>query len=379
MSRFFSILCLLASLKLASSAASGPAVFEATVIPITIAPNLTPPSITNRFWLSMSRLPQPPWRPSPFCLLVNSLGERITNVLVDWHSPETLPSTNAALHLVSSLLGRRSGDTFRFVAWSELGPAGPPDVAATISLASGKTGRWYIWGEASGYSALSDGTTNWWFNRFSYDDDWVIRRIPALVTRLADPHETARGEVIYELGRYGSNALQALPQLLLAVNDPDQKIRAITVATIARATQDATLIGPTLLPLSNDPDPTVRTAAIRALAASRPLGQAASVAILGALHDADPSVRREAASACWEVTRQTHSAAALTPLINTLDDHDPTVRTAAARGLLAMGRLAADALPKLRLLLSDGDPEVHRAVSSAIRRIAASVENPSLP
>ncbi|HET9300213.1 MAG TPA: HEAT repeat domain-containing protein [Candidatus Polarisedimenticolaceae bacterium] len=208
--------------------------------------------------------------------------------------------------------------------------------------------------------------------------------LPALVRRAEDPLGSVRLALCQALGQLGDAA--AIPTLTRLLHDPDETIRLSAARALGKMDQgagDRTLLTAAL----QDPSETVRRHARKVLAERG--GQEALPQLTAALAGNDEAVRARAAQVLGEIAHP----AALPALLPALDDPSAAVRAGAAQ---ALGRIApADpavlaalkrrlalerdtlcqvdlawnlakggdrsAVPRIRELLAEGNPEVVRA------------------
>jgi N-acyl-D-amino-acid deacylase len=190
--------------------------------------------------------------------------------------------------------------------------------------------------------------------------------IPRLSALLDDKLGGVRRDAAIGLGGVGPAAREAVPKLAAALGDTSADVRVKAaralgeVGTADDSTTDA------LRRALQDPDGVVRVAAASALGQ---LGAPAIPHLAAALADTDPVLCRRAAESLGRAAASAGKPAAVEALASAAKHRDAGVRWRAAQSLGAIGLAAKPALPALRRLLNDGDPEVRSKAVEAIQRI----------
>ena len=235
------------------------------------------------------------------------------------------------------------------------------------------------------------------------NDTAQAKRIESLIRALKDLQVSVVWNATRELARFGAAATGALPALNDVLQSSDHASRLWARYAIARITGDlpahlhvfiaaltdrtalfpgmaaAALAGfgpvaapavPHLIREMQDADAEYRWSAAGALAAIGPAAVEAVPSLSVALDDPDEKVRWYAAWALGEIGPA--AADAVPALIAALNDIDDDVRGYAAHALGNIGGPASHvALPALRALQSDDNPNLYIAATEALARLEA--------
>ena len=191
-----------------------------------------------------------------------------------------------------------------------------------------------------------------------------------------------------------------LPNLYAMLKEPDSGLRLAVLNATENRTPDASQI-PLLLLAGNDPDTSVRQEVWHRLEHIGGSASNAVPALLSLCDDRDNDVRPEAAWALWNVTGKTNKAVSViesalsqspdanrrhqlayhllmmgdsapvfvTTLVNSLTNSEAGDRATVCSFLREVGPPASAAIPALRKLLQDPEPEVRRRAEVALSRI----------
>jgi HEAT repeat protein len=233
------------------------------------------------------------------------------------------------------------------------------------------------------------------------DESTQAQRIERLIRALKDLQVSVVWNATRELARFEAAAISALPALNAALQSSDHASRLWARYAIARITGDlpahlpffiealpdrttlfpgmaaAALAGfgpvaapavPQLIRELQDADAEYRWSAAGALAAIGPAAMEALPALIDTLNDPDEKVRWYSAWALGEIGAG--ATAAVPALTAALDDIDDDVRGYAARAIGNIGGHAAEvALPGLRALQADENPNLRSAATEALDRL----------
>ncbi len=190
--------------------------------------------------------------------------------------------------------------------------------------------------------------------------------VPDILPLLHYRNPLCRKSAAQALGQLKDPA--AIPALSEAVVDEEAAVRLAAVEALAAYRRPALLSS--LLPALRDPDARVRACGAAAIGAC---GNAQAVSpLLRALHDEDACAREAAAEALGK-----YAPLARKSLLVLLADRSASLRAAAAQALGAGG--CTEAAPRLVQLLSDSDPEVRYAATTALSRLGKAGVTALLP
>jgi HEAT repeat protein len=189
-------------------------------------------------------------------------------------------------------------------------------------------------------------------------------QVPVLIARLRDSNPMIRQAAAGALGRIGPVAAAARPALLGCLGDASSQVRS-NAAWALGLIGSATEVIPPLTRALDDEDPEVRRYAAFGLSCLGPIAAPAVPKLIERLDDAHMSYM--AARALGGVgPAATHS---IPRLILALRRDHSLARMEFAAALGKFGTLARDAIPDLRALAHDPDPNVKRAAGAALLRI----------
>jgi hypothetical protein len=226
-------------------------------------------------------------------------------------------------------------------------------------------------------------------------------RIPTgLQQRLPKPDEPALLQMSAVVVFQRSSTNQPFPDLYPMLKESDSAVRQAVLNATKDHNPDASQI-PLLALAANDPDITVRTEVWRRLSCIGPAATDALPYVIKFCADHDVQVRQDAAWALWQITKQTNAAvpvledalglnqdagqrhsaayhllvmrdsgpAFVTALIDSLTNSQPGDRATVCTFLGQIGPPAAAAIPALRKVLQDPEPEVRRRAEVALNKI----------
>jgi HEAT repeat protein len=225
--------------------------------------------------------------------------------------------------------------------------------------------------------------------------------VPVALSRIDDPHPKVRAS----LGEFlrADTSPEAHAAIVRLLDDPEPGVRRATAAACAHhaAPPVGDAVRNRLVQMLDDPDGECRLAA--ALAVCRQTkgpSRDAKRVLCAALAESDfhvrmtaiwtlghygaempeslPVVRAQVLNDSHKYVRMSGSAelhrfgaAAIPVLVRLLDDPEPRVRVNACHGLGMLGAAAREAVPALRLRLSDSDGDTRLAAGEALRQIDA--------
>ncbi len=243
-------------------------------------------------------------------------------------------------------------------------------------------------------SVVLDGSgeprVRWWPVAFALAQLADRRALPALLTLAGDPHPYTRAFAVTGLGALKDRS--ALPVLLPLVTSPDRAVAIQAIRALGQIEDDAAMppllrliltpktdrhlrleavaalggtkadgVVETLLDVLADPAPPVRAAALRALAQLDPEG---FVTILSGL---DPDQHWSVRSTLASVLGTLPAGVGLPRLRLMLDDGDERVLPAAIAALAALG--APEAVDTILAKLKANDPVVRAAAATALGQL----------
>jgi len=231
--------------------------------------------------------------------------------------------------------------------------------------------------------------------------DSVGNRVSLLINALQDPHVSVVWNATRDLARLGPAASDALPALQQALKSHDPTSRLWARFAIAKITEDepthlpefvkalgnkkgifpgmasaalagfgrnATAAVPLLIAELREDNAEYRWSAAGALANIGPEAFEAVPELTRLLADPDEKVRWYSAWALGEIGSAAEPA--ILALVGLLDDIDDDVRGYAARSIANIGGKAAKAaLPRLKEMAHDDNPNLRSAAEDAIARI----------
>lgn len=175
-------------------------------------------------------------------------------------------------------------------------------------------------------------------------------------------NQAKRVRAMYGFRALGSTARSAWPAIVaLALNSPDDWQRGDAINALTNSdTATMKLVALGLKSLDRE----VRLRAIHVLACLRIAPDEVCLpALEGGRNDPDPQIRAESARAIALINEQGQI------LANLLTDPNPQLRVLAARVIGGFRTRAREHLPALEVAAQDNDPEVHQAVTEAIRQV----------
>jgi len=150
----------------------------------------------------------------------------------------------------------------------------------------------------------------------------------------------------------------SLAELRDYLTDPDPEVRRAALAVLSEVTEDWPEASVLVAAALTDPADAVRESAARVLGELREVlvpGEEFAARLRAAAGHADPVARAAAIGALWR-----HRLATVAELADRLADPDETVRAEAILGLVsrdaldALGRAAADPVPRIRIAVARG-------------------------
>ena len=227
-----------------------------------------------------------------------------------------------------------------------------------------------------------------------------LRALTAVIERLRSPDLSVRESAVAMIGSHGRAAAAAVPALIELLEDDETKLRVAVSETLSQLGPAARPAFERLVLLVDDEEPSVRAAVVRTIANIDLAPMESRPWVAGALRDEEYTVRREGFRAIQRLGRR--AAIFLPDLIALADDDERSsylnrvleqfesydldvttaaellellqhehsgVRLLAIRFLGIAGRAATDAIPQLKLLLSDENEEIRTAAAEALQRI----------
>lgn len=186
--------------------------------------------------------------------------------------------------------------------------------------------------------------------------------VPDLSRALGDPDAGVRWRAARTLGGLGEAAAPSATALVQWAGDEDAKVRAYVAFALGRTNVRTPPVVEALTGHITDPDPLVRRAAIDALRRLQPDPQVVGPLVVKALEDADHGVVAPAIALIAEGGRRI-----VPQLIDSLQRS--RARYWACLVLAEIGPDAADAVPALRGILSDPEPETRLQALMALGEI----------
>jgi len=203
---------------------------------------------------------------------------------------------------------------------------------------------------------------------------FMPRGLPALARLLKDPDVRIRRTALDFLQNIDRDARGAIREMIAALGDPDRYVRwAATTVFGKMSVKETEGAVPGLGKLLSDDDLKIRQIAAGALQRMGPLAHGALSAINQAIVHGDVEARLAVFKVVTGLARE-DSQTCVPNLIAVLSHEDARVRKADCETLGKLGSVARDAIPALRRLIGDYDPEVRRAASDAILSITARPE-----
>ena len=219
-----------------------------------------------------------------------------------------------------------------------------------------------------------------------------VARVPLLVSAVKNPDPQVRSEIIVLLSRIGTDAQEAIPALIAALKEPTETdhplvsagpvlgnpltgpayVAAKALGQIAPRTSAAGHAVAALTEVLRSGPPARRPSAASALGRFGPEAAQAITALVEMLRETSESSADETAfaDALGRIAPGTPSAqAAISALAAALKSKSAAKREAAAQAIERFGPEAKDAIPQLRVLLSEPDPQVRSAAEATIKRL----------
>ena len=203
---------------------------------------------------------------------------------------------------------------------------------------------------------------------------FFTRDLPQLGALLRDPDVRIRRAAAEVLEELEEKNLAIMPALVSSLSDPDRFVRwtAAKAAGTLPPDQAEPVIGP-LARMLADPELNLRVAAAASLEAMGKYAKPALPALGQAIRSGDVEARLAALYAIIK-TGPEASAAVVPDLIIAINGNEPRVTKVACEALANIGPPASAALPSLRRLIGNEDPEVRSWASDAILSILQSGE-----
>jgi hypothetical protein len=178
---------------------------------------------------------------------------------------------------------------------------------------------------------------------------------------LNDPRPLIRTPAIFEVARFGTNALPAIPRLIDCLKDPDENIAAMAVSALGDLHLWPELSVTALTNALQDGRERVEREAVTAL---DKFGADGRAIVMELLNDPRPSIR---ISAILEIARfGTNALPAIPRLIDLLKDPDKSVAAMAARSLGELQLRPELSVPALTNALQNGSFEIAPAAHTAL-------------
>lgn len=187
--------------------------------------------------------------------------------------------------------------------------------------------------------------------------DVAVQAAPALGRLLANGQEDAatRAEVARLLGKMQLGAKAALPDLRrVAAEDPDARVRSASLFASSRIGGDAEAVKLYRIALTKDQDASVRRVAATRLG-RLPGGDAAAADLAAALGDKSDEVASAAIDSLVAI-----GSPAVEPLAKQLSSSNTRLRKLSMFALARLGELAKPAVPAIKPLTNDSDPDIQR-------------------
>jgi len=184
---------------------------------------------------------------------------------------------------------------------------------------------------------------------------------------LGDPDVGVREAAAAALGEFGIDGRAAIPNLVRATQDENEVVRRRAIRAlgfVADPEESADTIVPALVAATEDSDAGVSLQAVATLSEFGPLAAPALPALISAIWTGD--VRRRALAG---VALARLGELAVTSLVQSLQHPSVDVRAKVAHVLGKIGPVAAEARPRLQLMLSDEDETVRAEAAEALRQI----------
>jgi HEAT repeat protein len=200
----------------------------------------------------------------------------------------------------------------------------------------------------------------------------AVPDLVAVFDRLRGAEQEPLQEAIVEaLGQVGGAARPALPNLARGVYRTADLDLAIKRSTNLIINAPPSVEVDLLVQQLSSRDPSTRLRATKALADLGTAARAAAPALVAALDDPDGDVRRGAIRALGRIDPTAAPPEALVKaLVLDLRNPDANIRLLAVRALGRIGPLAAAAAPDIDAARGDPDPDVRRAATDALSRVA---------
>ncbi|MCW3051851.1 MAG: repeat-containing protein [Chthonomonadales bacterium] len=209
------------------------------------------------------------------------------------------------------------------------------------------------------------------------DETAQAKRIERLIRSLKDMQVSVVWNATRELARFEGAAVAALPALNEVLNSSDHGSRLWARYAIARITDDLPTHLPVFVAALEDRTTLFPGMAAAALAGFGPLAAPAVPQLIRELEDADAEYRWSAAGVLAAIGPA--AAEAVPALISTLDDPDEKVRWYAAWALGEIGAKASSAVPALIISLNDIDDDVRGYAARALGKIGILAAESAIP
>lgn len=219
--------------------------------------------------------------------------------------------------------------------------------------------------------------TRWNIERPPMDDTAQAKRIERLLRALKDPQVSVVWNATRELARFEAVAVAALPGLNDVLKSSDHASQLWARYAIARITDDLPVHLPVFVAALENRTTLFPGMAAAALAGFGPLAAPAVPQLIRELEDADAEYRWSAAGVLAAIGPAASDA--VPALISTLNDPDEKVRWYAAWALGEIGALAVDAVPALIIALNDIDDDVRGYAARALGKIGISAAEVAVP
>jgi HEAT repeat protein len=189
----------------------------------------------------------------------------------------------------------------------------------------------------------------------------AVAALPVL-TRLAreDADAEVRKQSLYAASRIGGDS-EAAALFQAALVDPDEDIRKMAVLRLGGLGATASPAVPSLVKSLDDESAVVRKYAAQSLGRLALHASSATGPLAKALGDPDEQVRRAAAQSLVTIGQPS-----VDPLVAQLKAADPNTRLLALAALGGLGPVAKPAIPAVRKLLDDQNPQVQTAATTIL-------------
>lgn len=188
--------------------------------------------------------------------------------------------------------------------------------------------------------------------------------VSALIRAMQTGDDFSRAWAPYYAGDFGNDAKPAVPAMLEVMKDSNEHIRRQTIQGLGKMGPAARDAVPHITLALNDPDRTVLNAAMVALGEIGPAAAEAVPRLWELTRSDSPGERIYAAFAIWKI----EASESVLPVLIEAIDHKET-RWPAVGILCLIGPPAKSAVPAIKAVMADDDPNVRKCAVLALQRV----------